>query len=93
MNFEWDANKNEINTCERGIDFADAHEMFHNGSLVVVPDNRRNYGEKRYIGMGYIQERLMVIVFTERDPDIIRVISLRKANKREQKKFSASFKN
>ena len=89
MKFEWDLIKNEINIRERGIDFADAHEMF-NGDLWVFQDNRRNYGEERYIGIGHIRKRLMVIVYTERDLDIIRVISLRKANKREQKKFSTS---
>ncbi len=92
MEFEWDPKKNEENICERGIDFADAHEMF-NDDLWVFPDNRRNYGEKRYIGIGHIQERLMVIVYTERNLDIIRIISLRKANKREQEKFRRSIQN
>lgn len=92
MKFEWDLKKNEINIRERGIDFADAHEIFNN-DLWIFPDNRRNYGEERYIGIGHIRERLMVIVYTERNLDIIKVISLRKANKREQEKFRSSIQN
>ena len=64
-----------------------------NDDLWVFPDNRKDYGEKRYVGLGHIRKRLMVIVYTERDLDMIRVISLRKANKREQEKFRASIQN
>ncbi len=92
MKFEWDLKKNELNIQERGIDFADAHEMFKH-DLFVIPDSRKNYGEKRFMGMGYIQNRLMVIVFTKRRFNTIRIISLRKANRREQAKFKASIQN
>jgi uncharacterized DUF497 family protein len=92
MKFEWNSKKNEINIRGRGIDFADAKEMFEHG-LLVMQDTRKNYGENRFIGVGYIQGRLMVIVFTKRRFNIIRIISLRKANKREQAKFKASIKN
>ncbi len=92
MKFEWDSKKNEINIRERGIDFTDAKEMFEH-DLLVMPDTRKNYGENRFIGVGYIQNRLMVIVFTKRRFNTIRIISLRKANKREQAKFKASIQN
>lgn len=92
MKFEWNSKKNEINIRERGIDFADAKEMFEH-DLLVIQDTRKNYGESRFIGMGYIQGRLMVIVFTKRRFNTIRIISLRKANKREQAKFKASIQN
>ena len=49
-------------------------------------DQRQDYGEDRWIGMGAIHGRLMVVVYTERKPDIIRLISIRKANKRERKR-------
>lgn len=86
MKFEWDHRKNERNIRERGLDFADAAEMF-DGPMLVAPDTRRDYAESRQIGMGLVRGRLMVIVFTERNPETIRIISLRKANTREQAKF------
>jgi uncharacterized DUF497 family protein len=92
MKFEWNSKKNEINIRERGIDFADAQEMFEH-DLLVMQDTRKNYGESRYIGVGYIQGRLMVTVFTKRSLNTVRIISLRKANKREQAKFKASIQN
>lgn len=92
MKFEWNPEKNEINIRERGLDFADAREMFER-NLLVAQDNRKEYGENRFIGVGYIQNRLMVVVFTKRKFNIIRIISLRKANKREQAKFKASIQN
>jgi uncharacterized DUF497 family protein len=92
MKIEWDPKKNESNICKRGIDFSDAHELFEQ-DLFVISDDRKNYGEKRYIGMGYIQNRLMVVVFTKRRINTIRIISLRKANRREQTKFKTSFEN
>ena len=92
MKFEWDSNKNALNIQERGIDFSDAYEMFEN-DLFVIPDNRKNYGENRFIGIGYIQNILMVIVFTKRLFNVIRIISLRKANKREQAKYKTSIQN
>jgi Uncharacterized protein conserved in bacteria len=86
MKFEWDEDKNETNIRDRGIDFADAREMFENPMLIKA-DDRKDYGETRYIDLSHIQGRLMVVVFTEREPDIIRIISLRKVNKREQARF------
>ncbi len=53
--------------------------------LLSIPDLRFDYSEHRYIGYGRIDGRLMVVVYTERLPDIIRIISFRKANYREQK--------
>lgn len=86
MPFEWDEKKNERNIRERGIDFADAMEMFEQ-PMLIAPDDRTEYGENRSIGMGYVRGRLMVVVFTQCKPDVIRIISVRKANRREQNKF------
>ena len=52
--------------------------------MLVRPDHRRDYGEERSIGFGHVQGRLMAVVFTQRPPDTIRIISFRKANAREQ---------
>jgi uncharacterized DUF497 family protein len=92
MNFEWDKAKNEANIQKRGLDFADAVEMF-DGPMLTAQDTRTDYGEPRHIGFGYMQDRLMAVVFTERPPDFIRIISLRKANKREKTYFEKAIKN
>jgi len=86
MKFEWDSKKNENNILKHGVDFADAEEMFKR-ELFAVQDVRKSYGENRFVGLGHIQNRLMVIVFTKPKFNTIRIISLRKANKREQAKF------
>ncbi|MBP9723088.1 MAG: BrnT family toxin [Gammaproteobacteria bacterium] len=93
MKFEWDNNKNQINIATKGADFADAEELFTNGSLLQIVDNRKNYGEIRYTGYGYVNGRLMNIIFTERIPNIIRLIPFRKANKREVEKYEKNIKN
>jgi uncharacterized protein len=92
MKFEWHEGKNKINIEKHGADFADAHEIFER-TMLINQDNRMNYGENRFIGVGYIKSRLMVIIFTRREPNIIRIISLRKANKREQARFEKALKN
>ncbi len=92
MRLEWDEQKNIININKHGLDFADAKKLFEQPLLVRL-DTRYAYLEDRYIGLGLINKRLMVVVFTKRPPNIIRIISLRKANQREQKKFSTYFPN
>ncbi len=52
--------------------------------MLVGTDSRKDYGETRKIGFGFIRGRLIVVAFTERHPDVIRIISARKANRREK---------
>ncbi len=82
MIFEWDEAKRTTNLEKHGVDFVDASDMWA-GPMLVAEDARREYGESRYIGMGYIQGRLMVVVYTHRTANVVRIISLRKANSRE----------
>jgi len=88
VRFEWDKAKNERNIRDRGLDFADASEMF-DSLMLVRPDARKDYGENRYTSIGIVKGRVMVFVYTERRPDLIRIISFRKANSREQKRYEA----
>lgn len=91
MKYEWDEGKNAVNIEKHGIDFNDAHELFE-GNRLVFPDDRKDYGEARFITVGYIGNRMMVAAYTQRSPETIRIISLRKANSREKAKF-AKIKN
>lgn len=87
MYFEWDENKNAINIHEHKIDFADVPTVF-DGSLLVEYDDREDYDEDRWRGIGMLKGILVVVVvFTERDTDTIRIISARKANQYERKQY------
>jgi hypothetical protein len=81
MRFEWDEAKNRSNIQKHGIDFNDAQDLFKHPLLSLL-DNRENYGEERWIGIGWLQHIIAVVVYTERD-DVIRLISVRKATKNE----------
>jgi len=89
LTFEWDEAKRSTNLGKHGIDFVDVPEMF-TGSIMVVPDARKDYGETRHIGFGFINRRLVTVVFTKRNPETIRIISARKANDREKAQFKES---
>jgi uncharacterized DUF497 family protein len=80
--FEWDAVKNTQNILERGIDFAIA-EAFEWPTALVIEDKRHDYGEIRLRAIGKISDKLHVLVFTPRQGKT-RIISLRRANKREE---------
>ncbi|MGH8529974.1 MAG: BrnT family toxin [Nevskiales bacterium] len=87
MGISFDPDKNERNIAERGISFVRAAE-FDWSSALVVEDFRKEYGEFRFQALGLIGERLHMLVFTPR-ADKVHVISLRKANRREVKRYEA----
>lgn len=89
MNFEWDANKNLKNIEKHGIDFNDATQAFDNPMIRKV-DNRKDYRETRWIAIGLLIDFVIVIVYTIKDK-VIRFISVRKANKKERKKYYDTF--
>ena len=92
MTFEWEETKNRSNIRKHGLDFADAVEMFR-GVLIVDPDTREDYGEKRWVGIGSIRARTAYVVFTEPSPETIRIISLRKATSRERKQYEKAIQD
>ena len=92
MRFEWDKDKHQANIVKHKADFADVPEIFQ-GPMMVKSDLRNDYGEDRQVGYGFIKNRVMVVVFTEPGPGVIRVISLRKASKYEQEKFEKALRN
>lgn len=85
MEYEWDKNKNELNIRTHGLDFYDAHLIFLKSHFTFV-DDRYDYGEKRFVTIGSLNRRIVIVVHTMRN-DKIRIISMRKANEREKKKF------
>lgn len=84
MTFEWDEEKNRINIEQHGIDFKDALEVFFDKDRIILTDDREKYFESREICIGKIGKSIIITsVFTDRN-DKIRIISARKANKRER---------
>ncbi len=86
MKFEWDENKKKENIRKHGFDFADAWEVFEL-PMLTASDTREAYKEERLIGVGFLRQRVVVVVFAEPDDDTIRIISLRKALKHERERF------
>jgi uncharacterized protein len=86
MNFEWDEGKSDACLRDRGFDFAYAASAFADQDRIIRQDTRHSYGEDRYQLIGRIEERLFVLVYTPRH-DAIRIISARKANSREVKRY------
>lgn len=72
MEFEWDENKRLSNISKHGIDFVDATVVFE-GETVTVEDDRFIYGEVRFITLGLLESRVVVVVHTERE-NRIRII-------------------
>jgi len=87
MEFEWDDQKNRINIDKHGLSFEISPLVF-GGFFVSKPDNRKDYGESRQCAMGTLgpDGRVVIVAYTTRN-GMTRIISMRKANKREQKIF------
>ncbi len=85
MQYGWDENKREANLDKHDVDFLAALE-FDWQTALVYEDARSGYEEHRFWALGLIQERVHVLVFTRRE-SFVRIISLRKANKRETRRF------
>ena len=83
--FEWDESKNRENLSKHGLSFDDAQAVFF-GQCVTFEDTRRDYGEQRFITLGRLEGRLVVIAHTPRGGRT-RVTSMRKANSREEKDY------
>ena len=92
MKFEWDARKNETNIRKHGFDFHDTSEVFQ-GPLLARLDERENYGEDRWQGIGLLRGEVVVVIFTQLQPDIIGVVSLRKAKKHEREGFEKALQD
>lgn len=84
MKIEWNPDKNQSNRQKHMLDFEDAQEVLGETHL-VFPDTRQDYGEDRFIAIGTLRGRMVVLVYTKRN-DVYRIISMRKANEREQEK-------
>ncbi|MFT3791454.1 MAG: BrnT family toxin [Rudaea sp.] len=89
MKIEFDPTKDAANAARHGVSLAEAQRIEWN-LLVAHTDDRKDYREVRMVGYAPIGERLYCVVFTDRG-ETRRIISLRKANAREVKKYAGHY--
>ena len=82
MRYVRDERKRRANLKEHGLDFADAWKVFA-GAMVLIEDDREDYGEQRLLGIGLLEVLVVVVVHTE-GSGTIRVISMREAERHEK---------
>jgi uncharacterized DUF497 family protein len=92
VKFEWDEEKNRVNVEKHGLSFADAWEIF-DAPILASPDTREDYREDRWVGIGFLKNFVVVVAYTERGDDVIRIISLRKALKHERARFEEALRD
>jgi hypothetical protein len=90
LRFTWDHRKSTANLLQRGFDFEFATLIF-DGRTLEREDNRRDYGERRRVAIGYADEIALTVVFTDRAEsggDIVRrIISARPSNRHEREAY------
>ena len=91
MQYEWDEAKRQSNIQKHGIDFLGIEKVFA-GQTITILDDRIDYGEPRFVTVGLLQDRVVVIAHTETDK-VIRIISIRKATKNEEIRYFKEIAN
>ena len=88
MRFDWDEKKNRNNQAKHGVSFAEAQKLFESGcDYLEIFDEDHSQTEDRFIAIGPIERGIVVVVYTERIENVIRIIGARFATKREQEMF------
>jgi uncharacterized DUF497 family protein len=85
----FDPAKRQAALSERGLDFVDAAMVFA-GPTITVQDARRDYGEARYQTVGFLADRMVMVVWTPRN-EARHIISMRKCNDREKANYQKRF--
>ncbi|HRF12259.1 MAG TPA: BrnT family toxin [Candidatus Accumulibacter phosphatis] len=88
MRYTWDETKRQANLKKHGLDFSDAEKVFA-GPLLLIDDQRADYGEQRMIGIGLLDCLVVLIMHVESD-EAIRIISMRRADSDETDLFYRS---
>ena len=83
MELEWDPEKDRLNREWHGISFEEAAELVARDDYLEIYDQGHSGDEDRFIAIGAIRRGVVVVIFTERQDDVIRLISARRATRRE----------
>ncbi|MDB5504256.1 MAG: hypothetical protein JWR89_4158 [Tardiphaga sp.] len=89
MRITFDPAKRQAALDDRGLNFADAAIVFA-GPTITIEDSRRDYGESRYQTVGFLADRMVMVVWTPRG-EARHVMSMRKCNAREKKIYQKRF--
>jgi hypothetical protein len=83
--FDWDESKNQINIKKHGISFEEAQTVFDDDDAILIADDKHSEDEERFIIIGESElSRLLVVCHCCRESEtVVRLISARKANKKE----------
>jgi hypothetical protein len=92
MEFEWDPAKAASNLTKHGIDFDDAIAVFDDPRILSVVDPR-SHGETRYRAIGTVKGRMLLVVYTMRGSEVRRIISARRASRRERTAHTLQARN
>src|SRR5262245_50505885 len=85
LKFEWDPAKDRSNQRKHGVSFAEARQLFESGDRYVeIFDSEHSDAEERFIVIGAIDRGVVVVVYTEPDDDVIRIVGARFASPRER---------
>ena len=87
MELEWDPEKDKVNRDRHGISFEESAELFAGDEYLEIYDEEHSSEEDRFIAVGPIRRGIVLVVFTERQDDVIRIISARMATGREARLF------
>lgn len=88
MGFEWDDEKNLSNQAKHGLSFFEAVQLFQRGQdYLEIFDAAHSDAEDRFIAIGEIDRGIAIVVYTEREEDLIRIIGARFATERERERY------
>ena len=88
MRFEWDRAKDRSNRAKHGLSFDEATELFKSGvDYLEIYDEEHSDEEDRFIAIGHISRGVIVVAYTERDDDVLRILSARMATKKERQGY------
>ena len=89
--FEWDPDKARRNADKHGVTFEEAKTVFNDPNLLTYPDIDHSILEERYLNIGMSSQiHMLVVIHTERDDNVIRIISCRRATTSEAKTYEES---
>jgi uncharacterized DUF497 family protein len=88
IEFEWDPDKAVVNQTKHGVTFEEARTIFGDPFELMVGDPDHSEGEFRFLSIGQsLTGKLLVVAYTERQPNKIRIISARTASQAEQRQY------
>lgn len=90
IDFEWDINKANINIRKHGVSFEEARTIFSDPFELTISDPEHSIGEHRFLSIGRSEyNRIIIVSYTEKQSNVIRVISARVASKHERQHYES----